>query len=217
MNFFVCRPSLDEGNAADLKTEVHASGACPKCPTYEFFDFGSGDPALILSRTSLSVRFANLPGRPLSGRRPRRAVFKDRLEAEAPWFAALVSVSGAPASTQPLACISHHLTAEARDKTDSTSLRLLAVLNVQSSTSARANLRTPCTDGLLTHFASPRGGKCRLRTRIERGGPWAREPVLAEPLPCGHGSVLAQERYCGGTPTEEATRTAFKDTDGLVR
>ena len=127
--------------------------------------------------TALSVRFANPLGHPSCYGRLRRTVFKDRFEAGAPQFAALVSISGPPASTQPLACISHHLTTEARDKTDSTSLRLIAVLNVQSSTSARVNLRTPRTDGLLTHFASPRGGQYRLRTRIEREGPWVRRAL----------------------------------------
>ena len=37
-----------------------------------------------------------------------------------------------------LACISHHLTVEAPDKADMTSLRLVAVLNVRSSTPPRA-------------------------------------------------------------------------------
>ncbi len=37
-----------------------------------------------------------------------------------------------------LACISHHLTAEAPDKADMASLRLLAVLTVPSSTPPRA-------------------------------------------------------------------------------
>ena len=43
-----------------------------------------------------------------------------------------------------------------------TSLRLLAVLNVLSSTPARAKRRAPRPDGPLTHFVSPRGEKCRL-------------------------------------------------------
>ena len=62
-----------------------------------------------------------------------------------------------------LACISHHPTVEARDTTARTSLRLLAVLNVLSSTPARAKRLapfsfarlTPRPDGPLTHFASP--------------------------------------------------------------
>ncbi|MDE0436064.1 MAG: hypothetical protein OXH92_18845 [Bryobacterales bacterium] len=43
-----------------------------------------------------------------------------------------------------------------------TSLRLLAVLDVPSSTPARAKRLAPRPDGPLTHFASPRGEKCRL-------------------------------------------------------
>ncbi|MDE0435438.1 MAG: hypothetical protein OXH92_15640, partial [Bryobacterales bacterium] len=37
-----------------------------------------------------------------------------------------------------------------------------AVLNVLSSTPARAKQLAPRPDGPLTHFASPRGEKCRL-------------------------------------------------------
>ncbi|MDE0167135.1 MAG: hypothetical protein OXL36_18730, partial [Bryobacterales bacterium] len=65
-------------------------------------------------------------------------------------------------SSITLACISHHMTAGARDTTARTSLRLLAVLNVLSSTPARAKRRAPRPDGPLTHSASPRGEKCRL-------------------------------------------------------
>ena len=39
---------------------------------------------------------------------------------------------GAPVYDDPLACISHRLTAEARDRPAITALRLLAVLNVLS-------------------------------------------------------------------------------------
>ncbi|MDE0434988.1 MAG: hypothetical protein OXH92_13380, partial [Bryobacterales bacterium] len=60
-----------------------------------------------------------------------------------------------------LACISHHVAAGARDTTARTSLRLLAVLNVLSSTPARAKQLAPRPDGPLTHSASPRGEKCR--------------------------------------------------------
>ncbi len=63
-----------------------------------------------------------------------------------------------------LACISHHPTVEARDTTARTSLRLLAVLNVLSSTPARAKRLAPRPGGPLTHFASPRGEKCRLES-----------------------------------------------------
>ena len=73
------------------------------------------------------------------------------------------------------ACISHHLTSEARDKTAMTSLRLLAVLDVGSSTPARAERLAPRPDGPLTHFASPRGEKCRLVREIGgRRTPWRR-------------------------------------------
>ena len=61
-----------------------------------------------------------------------------------------------------LTCISHHPTVEAHDTTARTSLRLLAVLNVLSSTPARAKRLAPRPDSPLTHFASPRGEKCRL-------------------------------------------------------
>ncbi|MCY4588631.1 MAG: hypothetical protein OXB98_21615, partial [Bryobacterales bacterium] len=42
------------------------------------------------------------------------------------------------------------------------SQRLLAVLDVRSSTPARAKRRAPRPDGPLTHFTAPRGEKCRL-------------------------------------------------------
>ena len=69
-----------------------------------------------------------------------------------------------------LAYISHHPTVEARDTTAMTSLRLLAVLDVLSSTPARAKRLAPFSSarlapspgGPLTHSASPRGEKCRL-------------------------------------------------------
>ncbi|MDE0295485.1 MAG: hypothetical protein OXI93_14950 [Bryobacterales bacterium] len=62
---------------------------------------------------------------------------------------------------EALTCISHHPTVEAHDTTARTSLRLLAVLNILSSTPARAKRRAPRPDGPLMHFASPRGEKCR--------------------------------------------------------
>ncbi len=58
--------------------------------------------------------------------------------------------------------ISHHLTTEAHDRPAITSLRLLAVLNVLSSTPALVKRRAPRTDGPLTRFASPRGEKSGL-------------------------------------------------------
>ncbi|MDE0167759.1 MAG: hypothetical protein OXH92_13890 [Bryobacterales bacterium] len=48
-----------------------------------------------------------------------------------------------------------------------TSLRLLAVLDVLSSTPARAKRLAPRPDGPLTDFASPRGEKCRSVGRID--------------------------------------------------
>ena len=82
-----------------------------------------------------------------------------------------------------LTCISHHPTAEAHDTSTRTSLRLLAVLDVLSSTPARAKRRAPFSsarlapspDGPLTHFASPRGEKCRLRqlrSKLEASKGW---------------------------------------------
>ena len=59
--------------------------------------------------------------------------------------------------------ISHHLTVEVRRKAAITSLRLLAVLNVLSSTSARAKRLASRPDDLVAYFASPRGEKCGLR------------------------------------------------------
>ncbi|MDE0436497.1 MAG: hypothetical protein OXH92_21070 [Bryobacterales bacterium] len=44
-----------------------------------------------------------------------------------------------------------------------TSLRLLAVLDVPSSTPARAKRLAPRPDGPLTYFASPHGENCRLK------------------------------------------------------
>ena len=59
--------------------------------------------------------------------------------------------------------ISHRLTTEAHDRPAIPSLRLLAVLNVLSSTPALVKRRAPRTDGSLTHFASPRGEKSGLK------------------------------------------------------
>ena len=56
--------------------------------------------------------------------------------------------------------ISHHLTAEARNKPAIPTLRLLAVLNVLFKYASER--RAPCNDGLLTHFASPRGEESGL-------------------------------------------------------
>ena len=75
---------------------------------------------------------------------------------------------GSPKSMGELARISHHLTAEARDRPAITSLRLLAVLTVLSSTPPLVKRRAPRTDGPLTHFASPRGEKSGLVGRGEK-------------------------------------------------
>ena len=73
-------------------------------------------------------------------------------------------------SMELLTRISHHLTAEARDKAAIPSLRLLAVLTVLSSTPPPVERRAPRTDGLLTPFASPRGEKSGLiRLKAGRG------------------------------------------------
>ncbi len=58
--------------------------------------------------------------------------------------------------------ISHHLTAKARDRCATTSLRSIVVLDGPSSTPPRADLRPPRIDAPLTHFRSPRGEKCGL-------------------------------------------------------
>ena len=74
-----------------------------------------------------------------------------------------------------------------------TSLRLLAVLNVLSSTPARAKRLAPRPDGPPTHFVSPRGEISRLahESEIVRAGREVVEvwkngqetlPVESEPL-----------------------------------
>ncbi len=62
--------------------------------------------------------------------------------------------------------ISHHLTAKARDRCATTSLRSIVVLDGLSSTPPRANRRPPRIDGPLTHFRSLRGEKCGLTLRL---------------------------------------------------
>ena len=78
-----------------------------------------------------------------------------------------------------LACISHHMTAEAHDTTARTSLFLrnafLPCSTYGSSTPASAKRLAPFSsarlapspDGPLTHFASPRGEICRLEGKLE--------------------------------------------------
>ncbi len=68
-----------------------------------------------------------------------------------------------------LARISHHLATEAHDRPSITSLRLLAVLNVQSSTPALVKRRAPRTDAPLTHFAASRGEKGGLGSVCRHG------------------------------------------------
>ncbi len=108
--------------------------------------------------------------------------------------------SGAAGQLPPLenlARISHHLPTEARDRPASTSLRLLAVLNVLSSTPALVKRRAPRTDAPLTHFAAPSGEKCGLV-----GGslpPSGHEenaalPQLSEPLVVGVAAVENHDR-----------------------
>ena len=63
---------------------------------------------------------------------------------------------------RPLACISHHPTVEARDTPPGLRCACLPCSTYCSSTPARAKRLAPRPDGPLTHFASPRGEKCRL-------------------------------------------------------
>ncbi len=62
----------------------------------------------------------------------------------------------------PLARISHQPTVKARVTCVNTLLRSLAVLDVLSSTPARAKGRAPRIDAPSTHFPSPPGEKCGL-------------------------------------------------------
>ena len=111
-------------------------------------------------------------------------------------------------------CISHHPTAEARHMAARTSLRLLAVLNVLSSTPARAKRLAPffsarlapSPDGPLTHFASPRGEKCRL------GFPGP--PLVPEPgAPPGEGQAFVELSSPGAAlRPHRALRSANRDT-----
>ena len=69
-----------------------------------------------------------------------------------------------------IACISHHPTAEAHDTTARTSLRLLAVLNVLFKYACARQAARARPEGPLTHFASPRGEKCRSAVCCRRTG-----------------------------------------------
>ena len=79
-------------------------------------------------------------------------------------------LDGRAHGNRALACLSHRLTAKASDRPAMTSLRLLAVLNVLSSTPARAKRLAPRPDGPLTHFVSPRGEMRRLGRSTWRKG-----------------------------------------------
>ena len=63
---------------------------------------------------------------------------------------------------RPLTRISHQLSAAAADKAVSTALRSVTVLDVLSSTPARANRRAPCIHSLLPRLATTPGEKCGL-------------------------------------------------------
>ena len=92
---------------------------------------------------------------------------------------------------------SHHPTVEAHDTTAMTSLRLLAVLDVLSSTTARAKRLAPFSSarlaprpgGPLTHFASPCGEKCRLFPVDPRRPDWGKVRRIASAI--RRGAVVA--------------------------
>ena len=66
--------------------------------------------------------------------------------------------------------ISHRLSAAARDKAVSASLRLVTVLDVLSKYAPRADLRAPGPEGaphgILTRLATKLDEKCGLKTSI---------------------------------------------------
>ena len=98
----------------------------------------------------------------------------------------MVGYNPGSASLHPgVACISHHLAVEARDKPVITSLRLPAVLTVLFKYASLlkkwgARRPVPRTDSPLTHFASPRGEKCRLGLPSLLRGCGGRLGVLVE-------------------------------------
>ena len=67
-------------------------------------------------------------------------------------------------------------------------MRLLTVLDVLSSTPARAKQLAPRRDGPLTHFASPRGETCRLGCRLSndkmRSRTWCPDLITLPPFEC---------------------------------
>ena len=77
-------------------------------------------------------------------------------------------VDTAPEPVDPEPAFLTSLTAKAGDRRATTSLRLVTVLNVLSSTPARANRRAPRIDGPLTHFRSPPGEKSGLASGCGR-------------------------------------------------
>ena len=84
-----------------------------------------------------------------------------------------------------LGCASHHLITEVCHRAAILSWRLLAVLNAESTTPLRAQLRTSRTDGLLTHFGSPRG---------EKGGPQEGRIGSFAPMVAARPSRCARQR-----------------------
>ncbi len=98
----------------------------------------------------------------------------------------MVGYNPGSASLHPgVACISHHLAVEARDKPVITSLRLPAVLTVLFKYASLlkkwgARRPVPRTDSPLTHFSSPRGEKCRLGLPSLLRGCGGRLGVLVE-------------------------------------
>ena len=93
-----------------------------------------------------------------------------------------------------------------------TSLRLLAVLNLLSSTPARAKRLAPFSsarlapspEGPLTHFTSPRGEKCRLTLHLVF--------VIALVLLCGP-PASAQDRGAGPDSPSPVSASAPADTE----
>ena len=102
--------------------------------------------------------------RPQDAQRDRREQNKLKRQARKLGYH-LVPTPGGLTEEGSLTRISHHLTVEARARPATTSLHLLAVLNVLSSTPPLVKRRPPRTDGPLTHFASPRGEKSGLEVR----------------------------------------------------
>ena len=115
------------------------------------------------------------------------------------------------------ACMSHHPTAEARNKTAMTSLRSLAVLDVLSSTPARAKRLAPFSsarlapspDGPLMHFVSPRSETCRPTLILVF--------VIALVLLCGP-PASAQDRGAGPdspSPVSASAPAASEEQENL--